>query len=69
MNVIIGADWIQGPYLYKLYNSYGLDLTQIAMLFLTGFVSGAFAGTAVGSLADTMYIQKKTRLQTSICMY
>lgn len=50
-----GADWIQGPYLYKLYNSYGLDLTQIAMLFLTGFVSGAFAGTAVGSLADTWY--------------
>ncbi|GAA5805204.1 hypothetical protein HPULCUR_010718 [Helicostylum pulchrum] len=50
---VMGADWIQGPYLYKLYNSYGLDLTQIAMLFLTGFVSGAFAGTAVGSLADT----------------
>ncbi|KAF1805080.1 hypothetical protein V8B55DRAFT_1494628 [Mucor lusitanicus] len=51
--LVMGADWIQGPYLYKLYNSYGLDLTQIAMLFLTGFVSGAFAGTAVGSLADT----------------
>ncbi|KAI8085387.1 hypothetical protein BDF21DRAFT_236573 [Thamnidium elegans] len=50
---VMGADWIQGPYLYKLYNSYNLDLTQIAMLFLTGFVSGAFAGTAVGSLADT----------------
>lgn len=49
----IGADWIQGPYLYKLYNSYELDLTQIAMLFLTGFVSSAFAGTAVGSLADS----------------
>lgn len=51
--IVLGADWLQGPYLYKLYNSYGLDLTQIAMLFLTGFVSGAFAGTAVGSLADT----------------
>ncbi|CEP07653.1 hypothetical protein [Parasitella parasitica] len=51
--LVMGADWLQGPYLYKLYNSYGLDLTQIAMLFLTGFVSGAFAGTAVGSLADT----------------
>ncbi|RCI03949.1 Molybdate-anion transporter [Rhizopus stolonifer] len=50
---VMGADWLQGPYLYKLYNSYGLELTQIAMLFLTGFVSGAFAGTAVGSLADT----------------
>jgi hypothetical protein len=44
---------MQGPYLYKLYSSYGLDLTQIAMLFLTGFISGAFAGTAVGSIADS----------------
>ncbi|KAI9485484.1 MAG: hypothetical protein EXX96DRAFT_545278 [Benjaminiella poitrasii] len=50
---VMGSDWIQGPYLYKLYNSYGLNLTQIAMLFLTGFISGAFAGTAVGGLADT----------------
>ncbi|KAI8890100.1 DUF791-domain-containing protein [Backusella circina FSU 941] len=50
---VMGADWIQGPYLYKLYRSYGMDLTSIAMLFLTGFISGAFAGTAVGSLADT----------------
>ncbi|KAI8969946.1 transporter [Mycotypha africana] len=51
--LLIGADWLQGPYLYKLYNDYGLSLTEIAMLFLTGFVSGAFAGTAVGGLADT----------------
>ncbi|KAI8875270.1 DUF791-domain-containing protein [Backusella circina FSU 941] len=50
---VMGADWLQGPYLYKLYDSYGLGLTHIAMLFLTGFISSAFAGTAVGSLADT----------------
>ncbi|KAG1049124.1 hypothetical protein G6F43_008533 [Rhizopus delemar] len=51
--IVMGADWLQGPYLYMLYQSYGLGLTQIATLFLTGFVSSAFAGTAVGSLADT----------------
>ncbi|KAI7866712.1 molybdate-anion transporter MOT2, partial [Spinellus fusiger] len=51
--MVMGADWLQGPYLYKLYRSYGLDLTQIALLFLTGFLSSAFAGTAVGSTADT----------------
>ncbi|KAI8382904.1 hypothetical protein BD560DRAFT_204284 [Blakeslea trispora] len=51
--LVMGADWLQGPYLYKLYHFYGLELMQIAMLFLTGFVSGAFAGTVVGSLADT----------------
>lgn len=53
LNLCLGSDWLQGPYLYKLYDSYGLDLRYIAMLFLTGFISGAFAGTAVGSLADT----------------
>ncbi|KAI7905780.1 uncharacterized protein BX663DRAFT_500890 [Cokeromyces recurvatus] len=50
---VMGSDWLQGPYLYKLYDSYGLKLTQIAMLFLTGFISSAFAGTVVGGLADT----------------
>ncbi|KAI7878640.1 DUF791-domain-containing protein [Lichtheimia hyalospora FSU 10163] len=51
--IIQGADWLQGPYLYKLYQSYGFELVQIAFLFLTGFASGAIAGTAVGSLADS----------------
>ncbi|CDH52201.1 major facilitator superfamily protein [Lichtheimia corymbifera JMRC:FSU:9682] len=51
--IIQGADWLQGPYLYKLYQSYGFELVQIAFLFLTGFVSGALGGTAVGSLADS----------------
>lgn len=48
----LGTDWLQGPYLYKLYQSYGLGLTSISMLFLTGFISSAIAGTAIGSLAD-----------------
>ncbi|KAL0084615.1 hypothetical protein J3Q64DRAFT_1698935 [Phycomyces blakesleeanus] len=52
--LVMGADWLQGPYLYKLYRSYGLDLSQIACLFLTGFFSGAIAGTAMGSAADTI---------------
>ncbi|CAO3598584.1 unnamed protein product [Absidia cylindrospora] len=50
---VMGADWLQGPYLYKLYTSYGLAFEQIALLFLTGFLSGAFAGTALGSMADS----------------
>ncbi|CAO3589556.1 unnamed protein product [Absidia cylindrospora] len=49
---VMGADWLQGPYLYTLYTTYGLVFEQIAMLFLTGFLSGAFAGTILGSLAD-----------------
>jgi hypothetical protein len=35
------------------------------MLFLTGFVSSAFAGTAVGGLADTMYIKHFIKTITS----
>ncbi|KAI9246382.1 hypothetical protein BY458DRAFT_446791 [Sporodiniella umbellata] len=50
--LVMGADWLQGPYLYMLYESYNLDLSKIATLFMTGFVSSAFAGTAVGGLAD-----------------
>ncbi|SAL96083.1 hypothetical protein [Absidia glauca] len=50
---VMGADWLQGPYLYKLYTTYGLAFEQIALLFLTGFLSGAFAGTALGSMADS----------------
>ncbi|CEI88625.1 hypothetical protein RMCBS344292_03007 [Rhizopus microsporus] len=50
--LVMGTDWLQGPYLYKLYQSYGLGLTSISMLFLTGFISSAIAGTAIGSLAD-----------------
>ncbi|ORX60495.1 DUF791-domain-containing protein [Hesseltinella vesiculosa] len=50
---VMGSDWLQGPYLYKLYTTYGLAFDQIALLFLTGFLSGAFAGTALGSMADS----------------
>ncbi|KAI9314894.1 hypothetical protein BX666DRAFT_427213 [Dichotomocladium elegans] len=51
--VVMGADWLQGPYLYKLYRSFGFDLVDIAFLFLTGFVSGAIGGTIASSTADT----------------
>jgi hypothetical protein len=52
-HVAIGSDWIQGPYLYKLYTTYGLTFQQIALLFLTGFLCGASIGTALGSVADS----------------
>ncbi|KAJ3006358.1 UNVERIFIED_CONTAM: Molybdate-anion transporter, partial [Siphonaria sp. JEL0065] len=46
------GDWIQGPYLYALYRSYGWDVGAIGELFVFGFLSSATLGTAVGSLAD-----------------
>lgn len=46
------ADWLKGPYVYALYDSYGLKEDQIALLFIVGFASSGLSGPFVGSLAD-----------------
>jgi hypothetical protein len=46
------GDWLQGPYVYAIYKSYGFDLKQQAILFVTGFLSSGIFGTIVGSAAD-----------------
>ena len=46
------ADWLQGPYVYALYQSYGISHTDIARLFVAGFGASCTIGTYVGSLAD-----------------
>ncbi|KAK8031052.1 major facilitator superfamily transporter [Apiospora arundinis] len=49
----MGADWLQGPYLYSLYqDEHGLSPAQVSSLFTTGFLSGAVSGFFVGTLAD-----------------
>lgn len=48
------ADWLQGPYVYALYESYGFTRGDNAMLFICGFGSSAVFGTFVGSLADKL---------------
>lgn len=46
------ADWIQGPYVYKVYKDYGFDEKTIALLYIVGFASSMVFGTVVGSVAD-----------------
>ncbi|CAG8628041.1 17644_t:CDS:10 [Cetraspora pellucida] len=46
------GDWLQGPYIYAVYKSYGFELSQIAILFVTGFLSSGIFGTIIGSAAD-----------------
>ncbi|CEL98527.1 unnamed protein product [Vitrella brassicaformis CCMP3155] len=46
------ADWLQGPYVYVLYERMGYDMRMIGYLFVVGFASSALAGMAVGDLAD-----------------
>ena len=50
--ICLGADWLQGPYIYALYEYYGFRKDQIAILFLCGFFSSMVFGTFVGSVAD-----------------
>lgn len=46
------GDWLQGPYVYKLYDYYGFRESQIAVLYVAGFASSVMFGTATGPLAD-----------------
>ncbi|MBA0718873.1 hypothetical protein Golax_006595 [Gossypium laxum] len=50
--VSIAGDWLQGPYVYYLYSTYGFGKGEIGQLFIAGFGSSMLFGTIVGSLAD-----------------
>ncbi|GAB5365202.1 hypothetical protein AAMO2058_001037100 [Amorphochlora amoebiformis] len=50
--ILTMADWMQGPYLYALYDSYGHSAQTIGQLFIAGFGTAALCSTFVGSLAD-----------------
>ncbi|XP_059153800.1 molybdate-anion transporter-like isoform X2 [Physella acuta] len=48
----MAGDWLQGPHVYALYESYGMTPEQIDILFVAGFGSSMIVGTVVGSFAD-----------------
>ncbi|XP_028394006.1 molybdate-anion transporter-like [Dendronephthya gigantea] len=50
--VALFAEWLQSPYLYRIYSHYGFIDTQIAIIYVCGFVSSILFGTASGYLAD-----------------
>jgi MFS family permease len=49
---MVAGDWLQGPYLYALYSSYGLSRDSVTHLFVVGFGSSMVFGCLAGSLAD-----------------
>ncbi|KAK9908103.1 hypothetical protein WJX75_002781 [Coccomyxa subellipsoidea] len=59
--LMMAGDWLQGPYVYALYQYYGFDRGQIGRLFIGGFASSMVFGTIAGSLADK-YGRKKAAL-------
>ena len=46
------GDWLQGPYIYALYEHYGYQVGDIGRLFIAGFASSMVFGTLAGALAD-----------------
>jgi len=46
------ADWLQGPYIHRLYTFHGHSEDNIALLFLAGYVSSCIFGSFSGPLAD-----------------
>jgi MFS family permease len=54
------SDWLQGPYVYALYDAYGFSQHDIAILFVAGFGSSMIFGTFIGGLADSCGRKKFT---------
>lgn len=50
--LMMAADWMQGPYVYRLYAHYGFSRTDNGVLFIAGFGASLLFGTWVGPIAD-----------------
>eukprot|EP01139_Manchomonas_bermudensis_P023576 Amastigsp_a841276_152.p1 type:complete len:439 gc:universal Amastigsp_a841276_152:1375-59(-) len=62
------ADWLNGPYVYALYQHYGFDSGEIAQLFIGGFGASMFLGTFAGALSDT-YGRRAMTLTFAVCYF
>ncbi|KAJ7193544.1 hypothetical protein GGX14DRAFT_477960 [Mycena pura] len=51
--IVMGADWLQGPYVYSLYHEqYNFPENVVAILFVTGFISAGLSAPLIGVWAD-----------------
>ncbi|KAJ7104382.1 hypothetical protein B0H15DRAFT_809794 [Mycena belliarum] len=51
--IVMGADWLQGPYVYSLYHDqYNFPERTVAILFVTGFISAGLFAPLIGVWAD-----------------
>ncbi|CDW52667.1 DUF791 and TFIID 20kDa domain containing protein [Trichuris trichiura] len=64
------GDWLQGPHVYALYESYDLSKHDIECLFAVGFSSSLIVGTFVGSIADTFLLSQSHQIASgcSACL-
>ncbi|KAI8901823.1 hypothetical protein BC833DRAFT_576253 [Globomyces pollinis-pini] len=68
MCLVYLCDWLQGSYMYNLYERYGYSMDKIAILFSIGFTSSAMFGVVVGHIADR-FGPKFGCLMYCICNY
>jgi MFS family permease len=62
----MAGDWLQGPYVYALYSSYGIAHKDIAVLFVAGFGSSMVFGTFIGAMADSHGRKRSACLYASL---
>ena len=66
------SDWLQGPFVYALLSSYEFSQDEIAMLFVSGYISSMIFGSFIGGMADTRgrkrYVILFTILYTCSCI-
>jgi len=54
---VVGADWLQGPYVYSLYrDQYKFPERLVAVLFVTGFIAAGLAAPLIGAWADQQFV-------------
>ena len=58
--LMMAGDWLQGPYMYALYDAYGFKHEEIAALFVAGFYFGA----DVNHLATRLLVWGSRRWRT-----
>lgn len=52
--LIVLGDWLQGPYLYRLYHYYGYVEGQVAIIYVSGLVSSALFFPAKDAIANKL---------------
>eukprot|EP01068_Selenidium_serpulae_P000127 Selendium_serpulae@DN10196_c0_g1_i1.p1 len=60
------CDWLQGPYLYTLYEIYGFTEYEIGVLYSIGFVSSGAFGIVIGPMVDR-FGRKKSCQMYCVC--
>ena len=50
--IVVLGDWLQGPYLYRLYHYHGYMETQVAVIYVCGMVSSALIFPAKDVIAN-----------------